>query len=360
MVMDQHSEQVIEGEFRQLADNEHSSVPIVKIIFPNSAKKPIHRNAALHRRDFLALAGATAATFLGGILFGKATGESMSSSSINNSVNKSQDIIPPTSTAVRLPDAPFPDAPLEQTAVALENKGLKFSFQEKNDFTEEMFNEARRGTVIVQISGNKGSQSSVEGTGFVFRHKDNTVYIVTNKHIFLNLGDLTGVKIWRPNLDPQEYFPTKIAYSITQGDSVDSDIGVIKCTGAFPSNIPLPNIDYVEKQDLSGKDVLVVGFPGAFRKDKSELEAPILGSVMKVEGKFPGAYNSWIADGLTSLGSSGSPVFLAENNRLKLVGLMNAITHFDVITGANQIQNQWRTRIQTLEIQNLLDILKGY
>lgn len=323
------------------------------------------------RRNFLKVGGG----FLGAVLTGGALGcitqssEGTVASTVTptptrlSNVPQSEAPLAAPPPSVRLPDAPPPEILLQQTAVALDSKGLKSSFQEKAGFTEKMFEEARSRTVLLTIIGDEqvgnNNVKAKIGTGFIIKQDKNSLYLVTNKHLMLNIGKLTGLSMLRPNLDRQEYIPTNFTYAVTPGNDTSLDIAVIKCEGSYPSLTPLPNIDRLEKQNLQGKDVLVVGFPEAFRKGKSTSETAVLGSVMKAYSKLPNSETYWVADGLISSGASGSPVFLNEGNRLKLVGVVNSAAKVgNVVVQPGQVQTQWHTTFRSLEIENLLNSLK--
>lgn len=270
---------------------------------------------------------------------------------IHEIVNASDQASPTaTATPVTVPGVPYSAVLLSQTATALNQEGLRTSFKEESGFTKEMFEEARRGTVLLRIMGDKknsdGYTEGHEGTGFVLKHDNDSTYIITNKHLFLGIGEAMGVSIWRPGLDKEKYSPTFFTWSRITGEDLNEDIAIIKFGGNWKPETPLANIDYIENEGLGNKKLLVVGFPGPFTDGRDNSEALVLGSVMPVGTQNDSITKTWTARGLSAPGSSGSPAFFLKDNKLQLAGIVTTI-----IGGID-------TGIRELELKQLLDALK--
>lgn len=350
---------IIEGEYRILKKNEQSSAPVINITVHNTARRKSLLEQPISRLAFL---GAAAGGALGTLL-GITTVRSLSGrpESVDLQPTPSTSPLPtpglaPTSTPepVRIPAAPRPEVSMQKTAVALNKDNLNSSFKEAEGFTEKMFEEVRRGTVLIEMTGDKDANDVFYGTGYVIRHDTNSTYFVTNKHMFMGKGNITGLKIWRPNLDTEEYVPSQLNYVATQGDDLNTDIAVVKCKGVYKSKVPLASVVYKERENLLGKNVLVVGFPGELKEGRNSFQVPIGGEVMQILGQLKGSSNSFIARGLISPGSSGSPSFMLEEGVLSFIGIINSNAEVDIQVEPGVVQRQWLPVIQNLELDRFI------
>ncbi len=241
-----------------------------------------------------------------------------------------------------------PAVPLRQTAVALEQLALDNSFQEKGGFTREMFERARKGTVIVEVDqDNEGVPAVFQGTGYIIGHQNDTIQLLTTKHIFQG-EEVKEIRLFRPHIDTKYFVPSSFSIHKTKGDDLDLDFAIVECRGQYDTNIPFESIKYATNQDLTNREILVVGFPGVFLKADNLFATNTLGSVMEIiePSDSPGY---WWADGASSPGSSGSPVFIKQKEELKLVGLVTGSRLSDTFPEIATGQMNWHTIVRRLD-----------
>jgi hypothetical protein len=264
-------------------------------------------------------------------------------------------VFPSTATpdqfrVTELPPEMHFDTALYGTATALDLKDKQSSFVEEGGFTEEMFESVRKGTFLIQVTGEltsgpeKGQVKTADGTGWLAKKSDGSIYLVANRHLlkFENMN-IRSVSVWRPGIDKAAFtYPwTRCEISTSE----EFDVGVLKCPDlsnlAKATESEPTALDFIDNAQLeNGQPLLMVGFPHNFFISKNDtFDSRTLGSVIvKEKDYYFDKQRAWWARGLSSGGGSGSPI---ANNQLKIVGMMYASGESEVkVNDTNQqVQN---------------------
>ncbi len=235
---------------------------------------------------------------------------------------------------------------LQQTAVALEETGRQSPFEEKDGFTTELFETARRSTYALEIYGDKASTLS---TGFMVETKNNTCYIATARHSV----DLAGEEIysayfWRPQIDAYRFATDNVHVATSN----EHDLAVLSFSKE--DYYPYQPTEVIPWQDNvlleKGEKVLIVGFPVDFKVKSSDYQYFTMGSVLAVAEDADQKTGTWYAEGLVNGGNSGSPVILNKDGKATVVG---------IVFGRNDMNGQHRAIGTELDIASLISEVKN-
>lgn len=220
------------------------------------------------------------------------------------------------------------------TQLAVENKDT--SFEPHGPFTPEYFEKVRRSTVSIIY---KFPNAIGRGTGFVPRTENNMTYIVSTFHgVGDHLDQLQWIEIWRPGLDKGK--DRRSAEDLVIATDPEHDQLVI----GIPQNTPLfCCFDPIASQDNSsplpvGNEALLYGFPQIFERvaaDPSPFFNDYRGHAQyllrttenaQMNGlEFPEA---WAADSIGSIGDSGAPVTIPDDEGNPLVIALFRATNY--------------------------------
>lgn len=249
---------------------------------------------------------------------------------------------PVTPTPYQLPDTPPASVSLKATATALETTGQQSSFREEAGYTKEIFEAVRHGTFIIEVIGEKETQEGKKigvnaGTAWLAHSENDTYYVVTNRHVVELPEDekRTVVKLWRPGLDSEKFVPSKV----TTATIGEADISVLKLQGKYNTTNPVKAIKWEDNFLLqTGNKALIVGFPGEFLGQKSELDSHTLGSVIDIDYVNP--QGLWGSRALANGGNSGSPTVINKDGQAVVIGVIRARTDLVLKNNDGNYQKQ--------------------
>ncbi|MEK7517543.1 MAG: serine protease [Patescibacteria group bacterium] len=271
-----------------------------------------------------------------------------------------------TPTPRQLPDAATVSDSLKQIRTNLEATGEQSYFIEKAGYTKEMFESVRRGTFMVEMTGEREIQGRKEiivarGTAWLALAESNTYYFVTNRHVtqLLEGVKMMGAKLWRPNLDTEMFIPTGVSIAAS-GDPHAPDIAVLALKGDYHTTNPVKAIKWEDNVLLQkGDNVLIVGFPGEFKDEKKELGSYTHASITTIEENANPQTGAWFARALVNIGSSGSPVVVNKDGQEVAVGIVFGRNDLVLKNNDTETQKQPVVTGASLNIGYLINALKA-
>jgi len=153
------------------------------------------------------------------------------------------------------------------------------------------------------------------GTSFTIE-KNNRQYLISAKHIFHNINDSDEIEIYNDNLWKK--------ISIKTHFCKDKDVDIIAFSFEKNESItPRYDIDLGLGGTMIGQDAYFLGFPYGLLTDSGE-----------INNKYPFAFvkkciisavdkHLIYLDGHNNRGFSGGPLVIADNNKIKIIGVVS-------------------------------------
>lgn len=248
-----------------------------------------------------------------------------------------------------------PSDRLKATATALEASNRQSSFYPERGFTDELFAQVQKGTVILKAfeeitnsDGKKESSFLLGATAWLAREEKNKegsiFYFVTAGHV-VQYADLTTAKviIWRPGIDNEKFEIEVIATE----SKYNYDVGVIKCRGKSQTPELFRPLDFLDEAEPEvGSDLLIVGFPWEFANDPNYENFFTMGQTAAIKRKgrprrinigfsadedeeFAMGFGEtdrnarrWLVDALIGSGNSGSPAVIDRSGKPLVIGIV--------------------------------------
>lgn len=242
---------------------------------------------------------------------------------------------------------PVPDYQvLQSTLEAMQRDGRRDSFVPEGEFTREIFETVQNATyrLVLQRDGDGVAEA---GTAWCAAIEENSLYLVTSKHVVLKTdqnGSLyDSVFFARPNIDADYMSPSS---SVIFALHPERDLAVLRVKLDEKTVSNLSSLAFKDEVTLDkGDKAMFVGFPGLFSKEKGA-ESYTGGSIGEV------VYG---ADGRMTLtataygGFSGSPLVVVRDDLPLVVG---------TVTDKSNDQFNNYTHATTIEVDRMIRMLK--